>query len=118
MVGAEDLVRLELRQGQIGEAGTELLGTLSGLEYLDLAENRLTDAAVEHLSNLKHLRFLDISGNPRVSDEAVQSLGRITALRELKIARTEISPAGLAHLRQQLPDMHITHDALGASGVP
>ncbi len=116
--GAEALVRLELRQGQIGEAGTELLGTLSGLEHLDLAENRLTDAAVEHLSNLKHLRFLDISGNPRVSDEAVQALGRMTALRELKIARTEISPAGLAHLRQQLPDIHITHDALGASGVP
>ncbi len=105
--GAENLVRLEIRQAQVGDAGVEILGTLRGLEHLDLAENRIGDAGIAHLATLERLRVLDLSGNRNVTDQAVETLARMTALEELGVVRTAISDQGSARLREQLPHCRV-----------
>ena len=60
------------------------------------------------LSELKNLRILRLTGT-RVTDEAIASLAQLTSLEELFLRWTDVTEAGAAELKKQLPDCQIHH---------
>jgi Leucine-rich repeat (LRR) protein len=98
-----NLTRLELRGAEITAAGVELVATLGTLEHLNLANCQIDDRGVAHLTTLQNLRTLDLSGNRNISDAAVDRLGRMASLQELRTDGTSISSAAMEQLRAKLP---------------
>ena len=51
-----------------------------------------------------------LSGCERVTDDSIDHLSRLTSLKELKVDRTQMSPAGIAELRKRLPGCDVKYE--------
>jgi len=101
------LRRLELALCLISDEGLTAIGALPELIQLDVEDNRLSDAGVRHLGSLTALERLSLSKNETVTDASIETLLRMTKLRELDLRGTEISEAGSQQLRKQLSDCRV-----------
>jgi len=101
------LQRLELALCLISDEGLTAIGALPELIQLDVEDNRLSDAGVRHLEGLRALERLSLSKNEAVTDASIETLLRMTKLRELELRGTAISEAGSQQLRKQLPDCRV-----------
>ncbi len=69
------------------------------VESLDLQLcPKLTAAALAHVAKFKGLHRFDLSDNAWVTDDALAELAGMTELRQLSLARTKVTGAGLKHL--------------------
>jgi hypothetical protein len=59
-----------------------------------------------HLENHPNLVVLDLSGT-NVTDIGLLQLTRLQNLRRLKLRRTEVTPEGIATLRNSLPNLDV-----------
>jgi F-box and leucine-rich repeat protein 14 len=82
------------------DAGLAHLKGMSDLRALNLeADVRLTNAGIAQLAPLVNLEELWLGGCENVSDEAMDTVGRLTHLRVLSIVKTKVSGTGLASLK-------------------
>ena len=64
---------MRLRNTQLGDAGLEQIGGLTGLVLLDLRNTQVSDAGLLHLGELGDLVTLYLDGT-QVTNEGVQEL--------------------------------------------
>jgi len=79
---------------------------LTELDALYLRQVRISDADVKRLASLPHLKSL-IVGYSSITDEAVPSIASMKALRRIDLYGTQLTPQGIARLRESRPDLII-----------
>lgn len=126
------LASLELSNGSLGPDAIAQLATITSLQTLkmpnqnlegirvdelskcpalaelDLSGNRLADVDVNGISELSHLQILRIAENSGVSDDAIESLVRLTELKELSIEGTGITAHGVSRIETLLPGCQVS----------
>jgi hypothetical protein len=90
-LGSDSLVDDDIKD-LVESAGFKQLGDLS------LRGNNLSIDCVEHLAALQGLKFLAIQG-PRITDEWLAGIQRISSLVGIGVPNSEVTDAGLMHLR-------------------
>ena len=92
------------------QALTKLGGELRGSTH-DLSGTRITDEEVFHIRAVsKHFRVntVDLSGTA-VTDKGLKQLKELDELRELRLSNTQVTDAGVAELKQSLPNCKIVN---------
>lgn len=90
-----------------GDNGLKALRTLTKLETLELYDTQVTDAGLSVLKSMKRLKSLRIDHCSSITDAGIASLGACKKLVRLRVVGTNISPAGVARLRELLPNCQI-----------
>jgi RND family efflux transporter MFP subunit len=104
LVSLEDL---DLSRTWITGKGLASLAPLSRLRKLQLSGcRRLEISSLETLARLPHLESLTLYNCP-IDDSAVETLKKLTSLRELFLDRQRISPAAFQPLLATLPNCSI-----------
>jgi RND family efflux transporter MFP subunit len=122
-----NLKKLELMGSGIEDGTMAAIGKLAQLEQLNLSGTTITGKGLASLASLKRLRSLQLNdcgrlegttlealvGLPRleilsleqcpIDDTAVEALKKLTAMHQLDLAYTNLSPQGVAALRIALP---------------
>jgi hypothetical protein len=99
---------LVLGQG-IGDQGLLRVSNLSTLTALSLFGTRVSDAGLAYLTKLPALERLVLQGvGEAVTDAGLEHLAAVVTLREIRLKKTGATQAGVARLRQALPDCSIT----------
>lgn len=95
------------------------LAGASGLAKLTIRNPKISGAALAHVAQMRGLRRLALNANNGVTDGGLVHLGRLHALRSLKLDGTRVTHAGLAHLRQlkQLQDLSIGFSSVDDRGM-
>ncbi len=97
LAGLDQLQSLTLAGTGFTDAGLVHVGELTGLTSLWISDPQIGDAGLLHLQGLK-LQSLILEGT-RVSDSGLEHLQAMRdSLRLIRLARTEVTDAGLAHL--------------------
>lgn len=73
------------------------LRCLRNLQRLYLDQTKVTDAALEELGRLRHLERLSLSGTP-IRGSGLKHLSRAARLQELNLSETPISDQSIEHL--------------------
>jgi hypothetical protein len=77
------------------------------VKWVDLTGTQVTDARLADLQGLPRLESLSLMGTP-VTDDGLAQLHRPTRLRNLNLLYThQVTDAGLAQLRQAMPNCEI-----------
>jgi internalin A len=97
------LVRLDLWNTSIQDAGLEAIGKIQSLQSLDVSSTGITDAGLVGLCSLKNLTKLNLSGT-KIKDLRRAELRNLKSLSELNLAYTQITDASLAELHD-LPNL-------------
>lgn len=114
-----DLEWLDLGFSQITDSGLYRLGGLSKLTTLVLGGNKLTETGLAAISGLPGLERLDLGGKQRtdsglwsvsISEAGAEVLGRMTGLKELRLAGATIGAGVVRSLRERLPQCRIIVD--------
>src|SRR3954469_838306 len=79
-------------------ASPEKLRVLVLRGHMGYGSNAVTDAGIATLTRCKNLRVLS-AGGLELSDKALASIGKLTALEELNLDSNKITGMGLRHLR-------------------
>lgn len=91
-----------------GDFLLDLVLTLPHLERLEIRNAGLQDDDLEPLSHLAQLQELRLRDNHRLSDACLSHLGKLPALRILKIDQWgDLTEPGLDGLRSRRPDLRI-----------
>jgi len=102
---------LQLSGCPVTDAGLRHLTRFPKLEVLDLSSTLLTGDGLKELGGLKRLTTLSLQYNRLLTDAAVPHLSKLKSLKSLEVFGTQISPGGIATLRQALPECEIlAHD--------
>ena len=88
---------------RITDASLEVIGRMPTMTHLDLCAHMVTDEGVKALSALDNLRIVWLS-RCSITDRSVDALSRLQSLKELNVSHTGVTSAGLARLRDALPD--------------
>jgi len=106
--GKHNLRWLELRKTKITDEGLKhLRGT--DLELLDLSTTKIGDAGLANLGDLDlpNLKTLALEQLTNVTDEGISHLARFKSLEFLSVAGTKVTPNGMRHLKNKLPELTI-----------
>ena len=106
--GKHNLRWLELRKTKITDEGLKhLRGT--DLELLDLSTTKIGDAGLANLGDLDlpNLKTLALEQLTNVTDEGISRLARFKSLEFLSVAGTKVTPTGIRHLKNKLPELTI-----------
>ena len=79
------------------------------IKALDLRWLPVTDADLLEISKLPRVETLWLDGAP-ITDTAVEAIGEMKTLRELKVSATKLSPEAVERLRQLLPECKVESD--------
>lgn len=94
---------------KVGDEVVMLLASFTELEELDLTNTAITDAGLVHLKAHPTLKTLWLAGT-HATDSSVALFPTMPALQILSCGQTEITPSGLARLRQLMPQLTIQTD--------
>ncbi|HNY80716.1 MAG: hypothetical protein RBS72_09305 [Sedimentisphaerales bacterium] len=144
LAGLQGLEELALGAGRITDAGLVHLGKLPRLRYLLLQGDGFSDAGFVHLKNVPSLRILHFGHLPQttdaglahlsaltqvqdmsfhwsenITDEGVRHLAALPHLRSLDVARSRVTDAGLAHLRdvKTLESLWLPSEGISDTGL-
>lgn len=84
-------------------AGLARLGKLSNLRRLDLGKTRIVARDLTVLAEMPRLERLGLWQAKRIDDSAVAQLSALRGLKDLDVAETGMTPAGVDALRRALP---------------
>lgn len=90
----------------ISGGGLQHLAPLTKLTVLGLSNTQLDDKALKAVAGFPVLAHVNL-GMTNISDDGVDQLTRLTALKSLAIQGSKLSPKGVARLRQALPECKI-----------
>jgi Leucine-rich repeat (LRR) protein len=110
----DEVLNVDLGNGQAPDAGLELLKSLRNLKRLGLFSTNVTDDGLEHLKGLTSLEFLNLY-KVQFTDAGLVHLKGLTNLKELYIRDAQITDAGLEYLTG-LTNLQFL--ALGSSVTP
>lgn len=92
-----NLVRLKAGGPDVTNAGLEKIAGLKKLKVLDLDQAKVDDDGMKHLAALPlvdiNLKLTD------VRDDGVGHLAKIQTLKQLKLVKTKVTNAGVAHVK-------------------
>jgi len=102
---------LDLYSHSLSNAGLKHIATMANLKKLSLRtspehRNTVTDDGVSHLSVLNKLELLELSGSA-FTDKCMDAIGKLPALKSLKVGSTKISDAAKKKLKQAKPELKI-----------
>lgn len=80
------------------------------LEGLCFSGTQVTNAGLASLLSLKNLTSLNLGSTPQLDDASVEHLKKLTNLTDLNLVQTKLTAAGLAELKQALPNCKIETD--------
>lgn len=107
LAGIETIKTLNLSGSRVTDVGlNRLAGKLPGLEELDLSSSEITDAAANALLQFPQLKRLHLSGEGKLSDKTLATVGKIRLLDALHIFHMVIG-ADAAKNFAELPDLRI-----------
>ncbi len=105
--GLPGLERLGVSGTQTSDAGLVALApALQNATWLCLCNTKVTGAVLPHLARLEHLQTLHL-GNATLGDEDLPQLYGLENLKELRLAGTAATPAGILELQRQMPSVKI-----------
>ena len=121
MVGQDyfsDVVYVDCGNGNLGDAGSQLLRGLKRLRKLHISNAPLTDAGLQPLRELKELKTLDLIG-AHITDAGLECLEGLGQLHELSLQGTGVTDAGLEHLSglSQLRELDLSEDSITDVGL-
>lgn len=97
------LVGLDVSGSEVSDRGLQQFTALkSRLRLLDLSFTPVGDEGLKSLVLLPELRHLSLIGC-RVTDSGTDSLTRLERLREIYLAKTQVSPQAAVKLRRKFP---------------
>ena len=101
------LVNLVLDYSSVDDQGLIHLGSLDRLERISLRQTRIEGWGLKELP--KSIRSLDLS-DTKVSDEALQSIKKITALRALNLSYTHAGGQSVSYVKdiRTLEELHLS----------
>jgi hypothetical protein len=108
LAGLARLRRLELDGTPVSGPGLAVLRQLRRLEVLGLARTGVDDSAMEHVAALPALRDLSLYMTP-VTDAGLEKLHACRTLRRLELYGTGATEAGVARLRERLPNCTVLY---------
>src|ERR1700682_790082 len=114
------LRKLDLSHTKITDRGMELLAPLENVTELNCYyAEYLTEEGVAHLRNWKHLERLNLRGT-KVTSKVFDSLAKLTSLRSLDIAFTQIEDEGFDQLSAltKLESLAIGGNRLSGAALP
>jgi hypothetical protein len=95
---------LDLGGSAVTNAGLTDVRHAIGLRRLDLSLTEIGDEGLAHLADLRLLEFLDLS-DTRITDHGIRDhLGRLAALREIRLRSTAVTEIGL-NVLVELPEL-------------
>ena len=96
---------------QLGSASDDILARISGFQDLQqihfCSDNTVTNEGLKHIATFQNLEQLQILGSFAVTDDGLGHLVRLKKLRKLSLLGTQVTPAGVNELRNQLPKCEI-----------
>ncbi len=108
--GLEDkLLRINLSQTSLTDAGLARLCRFERLEQLRVMSPEVTDAGLAPLQDLPHLRHLHLIGAP-LGDAGLEHLHALSDLESLYLDGIRASDAAIARLIEALPKVHVHID--------
>jgi hypothetical protein len=118
--GLTGLEQLYLCDTAVNDTGLVYLSDLTRLQFLNLRRTNLGDAGLGHLKRLTRLRSL-LLGGTRVTDAGLEHVKGLTSLEVLDLDLTDITDAGLEHLKgsaaQNLKQLHVAGTRASDAGV-
>jgi len=103
----EHLTALFLSSNPISDAGSEQIGKLTRLVWLDLSDTSISDSGLVHFQNLTHLEQISLR-NTHVSDAGLQHLKGLKGLAGVNLSGTNVTKDGIRDLQRALPKATIT----------
>ncbi len=101
--GFKSLVKLNLYQTQVGDAGVDaLLALTDRLTSLNLDDAGISSASAAKIATFSKLTFLHV-GRSKIDDAGVAEFEKLTKLEKIHITRSEATEAGADKLRKALP---------------
>jgi internalin A len=94
----DDVVRLELGQTAVSDAGLKEVLAFRNLTDLNLSGRGVTDAGLKDVGKLKSLVRLELSGT-RVTDAGLKELTGLRSLTHLDLGGTKVTGDGLKNLQ-------------------
>jgi len=97
-------------RNQVTDAGLEHLRGMTSIQNLTLIGTRVTDSGLETISGLKELSHLAIGSQAdqsEITDAGLAHLAGLSKLTNLTILKTRITDAGIAKLKENLPNVKI-----------
>jgi Leucine-rich repeat (LRR) protein len=94
----DEIVRLDLRQTAVSDAGLKEFQVFRNLTELDLSSLNVTDAGLKDLGGMKSLVRLELSGTP-VTDAGLKELSGLRSLTYLGLGSTKVTGEGLKNLK-------------------
>jgi hypothetical protein len=82
------------------------------LRSLQIFDSGLSDQGIEHLRGNSSIEKLWLCDLPGVTDESIDVLVSMTALKELYVSDTKVSAAGLKSLNVARPDIDLSPEEL------
>ncbi len=114
LCGLTSLRHLDIGSAKIPLPDVAQLANLKKLEELNLSDTKVTDKHLEFLGRMKKLTTLKLSRNKKVTDETLQVVSKLPALKELELARTSLSEGAFDILKGM---NQITHLSLYECGI-
>jgi len=108
------LRQLSLERTEIDNEITGLLENAGELREVDLSNTAVDDAIVSAIAGANELSTLWLTGT-QVSDRSIETIARFPALRHVDVQNTDVTPTGLAKLRDLRPELDINPLAFDGS---
>jgi internalin A len=110
----KDLRLLNLSRTRLTDAALKKVARHEKLQYLFLEELPVTDAVLKELAPLTDLRGLYFGGlrgidGKKVTDAGLKELARFQKLERLIVGGSPVTEAGMAALKEALPNCNISH---------
>jgi len=103
----KSLESIHLTSAPLTGSSLDVLKGCEKLEYLDLSG--CTNLTIDKLPPLPALKTLVLIDCKKVTDETISKLATMTNLKTLKLYDTKITPAGIAKLKELLPNCEISY---------
>ncbi len=113
--GLAKLEDLSLNDTGISDDGLKELGKLQSLARLDLSHTRITDEGLRSLEAITRLTQLDLS-QTEITDSGLKDLARFKKIKAIYLAGTKTTEAGLQELKESLPNVRLSREALRGGG--
>ncbi len=103
---AQDIVRLDLGDTDIGDDGLRVVAHMNQLARLHLERTGITDDGLKHVGQVDTLTYLNLF-DTEVSDRGVEHLSNLDRLEQLFLGQTEVTEEGVENLEDRLPEANV-----------
>ncbi len=107
LADCKQLSQLFFTECRLERGALQACSIFKNLDELDLSGSSVVDPQLVELAGLQSLTSLRLT-KTQISDAGLAALERLPNLRSLDLSRSRVTDAGVARLKQQLPNLNIT----------